>query len=268
MQLYVAKNNQQHGPYSVAELQQHLASGTFNLADLGWQPGLAGWQPLNTFPDLTAGAPQPPPIPSTLVYPETSGLAIASLVLGVLCFISAGLTSLPAIICGHRALSQIKKSAGRVAGQSMAVVGLVMGYIFLVLFAVAALAIVAGIALPVFGAVRERSLDAKSLANGRSIALACRLYADDHGGNFPPDLAALVPDYVPDLAALTSPRAPDKTDVGYEYTPGLNVSDPPGTVLLRDKFPSRQINRAFERRAVIHLDGQGEIERTPANLLK
>ena len=39
--------------------------------------------------------------------PKTSGLAIASLVLGVCGLCLAWLTSLPAIICGHIALGQI-----------------------------------------------------------------------------------------------------------------------------------------------------------------
>jgi type IV pilus assembly protein PilA len=72
----------------------------------------------------------------------TSGKAIASLVLGLLSFIF--LAAIPAVIFGHLALSDIKKSAGRLQGSGMAIAGLVLGYlgiafipIMLVLFAIA-----------------------------------------------------------------------------------------------------------------------------------
>jgi hypothetical protein len=60
--------------------------------------------------------------------PQNSNKAIASLVCGVLlCF---GLfTNIPAIILGHLALTDIKRSGGRMAGKGLAIAGLVTGYI-------------------------------------------------------------------------------------------------------------------------------------------
>lgn len=55
--------------------------------------------------------------------PETSAWAIASLVLAIL-----GLGPL-AVACGHLALWQINRSVGRVGGQWLAVIGLVVGYL-------------------------------------------------------------------------------------------------------------------------------------------
>ena len=54
--------------------------------------------------------------------PQTSGLAIASLVTGLTCIFPA------ALICGHMALSRIKDSAGRLEGRGMAITGIVLGY--------------------------------------------------------------------------------------------------------------------------------------------
>jgi hypothetical protein len=77
---------------------------------------------------------QPPPGPPA---PRTNGLAIASLVLGVIalpgsfgccCF---GLEFVPAVLAaifGHVALSQIKRSQGQMDGRGMAIAGLVCGY--------------------------------------------------------------------------------------------------------------------------------------------
>lgn len=59
---------------------------------------------------------------------RTSGLAIASLVLGLLWL--GGLGSLLAIIFGHAALSEINKSQGHVLGRGMAIAGIVLGYLF------------------------------------------------------------------------------------------------------------------------------------------
>jgi hypothetical protein len=54
-------------------------------------------------------------------------MAIASLVFGIF-FIFFPL-SIPAIVFGHIALSQIKRSAGRLGGRGLAIAGLVMGYL-------------------------------------------------------------------------------------------------------------------------------------------
>jgi hypothetical protein len=62
--------------------------------------------------------------------PRSSTTAIISLIGGI-----AGFTVLPflgsivAIICGHMAKSEIKKSAGMVGGNGMATAGLIMGYL-------------------------------------------------------------------------------------------------------------------------------------------
>jgi hypothetical protein len=75
--------------------------------------------------------PYPPLAPAG---PRTSTMAIISLIGGI-----AGWTVLPflgsiaAIICGHIAKSEIKKSAGMVGGNGMATAGLIMGYLSIAL---------------------------------------------------------------------------------------------------------------------------------------
>ena len=72
------------------------------------------------------------------VPPKNSNKAIASLVCGVMFFFAP--TSIAAVVLGHLALSDIKRSAGRMTGQGMAVAGLVLGYIgvaFTALFLIA-----------------------------------------------------------------------------------------------------------------------------------
>jgi hypothetical protein len=73
---------------------------------------------------------------------RTSGLAVASLILGIISLLGGAVCGAPiaAIVCGHLALGQIKRSAGHLGGRGLAVAGLITGY----------LALIAGIALLAF----------------------------------------------------------------------------------------------------------------------
>ena len=74
------------------------------------------------------GAPAVPPAPAPAPSGKTSGLAIASLVCGLV----PCLGGLPAVICGHIGLSHIKR--GRVAkGKGLAIAGLILGYLSIAL---------------------------------------------------------------------------------------------------------------------------------------
>jgi hypothetical protein len=72
--------------------------------------------------------PSPPLVPQAV--PRTAPTAIWSLVLGILSF-NCGLlfTSIPAVICGHIALSKVRKSGGALRGKGIAIAGLILGYI-------------------------------------------------------------------------------------------------------------------------------------------
>jgi hypothetical protein len=114
-------------------------------------------------------------------------------------------------------------------------------------------AIAAGVAMPVFGKVQEKGKATKSLSNAKQIATACKLYAIDNNGKFPPKLQALVPDYLPDATVFVSPFEPGE-EVGYEYVTGLSDSSPPATDLVEDKFSARGGSRV-----VVRVDGSGEV---------
>jgi Domain of unknown function (DUF1707)/Domain of unknown function (DUF4190) len=70
----------------------------------------------------------PPPTPVWQpVSNSTNGLAVASLICGIGQMFSLGLTGIPAIILGHTALRQIRRSGEE--GKAMATVGLTLGWI-------------------------------------------------------------------------------------------------------------------------------------------
>ncbi len=73
--------------------------------------------------------------PSPLPAPRTSTMAIVSLISGIVGWtILPLLGSIVAIITGHIAQGEIKKGGGMVTGKGMAVAGLILGYLFVVIF--------------------------------------------------------------------------------------------------------------------------------------
>ena len=136
------------GPVTFHDLQRMAARGEIGPDSLVWKSGMAGWVASRNLPDLvfpvqgavtsvSAVPPQTYPAPGVSVYsntlPRTSGLAIASLVLGIL--VLCGIGSLLATIFGAVSLGQIARSNGTLTGKGMAVAGLVLGIIGLGLFA-------------------------------------------------------------------------------------------------------------------------------------
>ena len=69
---------------------------------------------------------------------KRNGWAKASLILGLLQLVTCIVATLPAIVCGHIALRQIKKAAGAQAGRDMALAGTLLGYVGLMTFLFAA----------------------------------------------------------------------------------------------------------------------------------
>ena len=260
MQFYIHRNGQKLGPYAPEEVRSMLIAGTLQSTDLAWHEGAVDWAPLTSFPSIVGPTPPgtaiPPNVyaqPHTGAQPtQTSGLAISSLVLGILSFFTLFLTAIPAIICGHVSLSQIKKSGGRISGRGLAIGGLATAY-FACFFG--GIAVLAGIALPVFSAVNDRGRATKCMSQAKQIAIACKLYAMDHKGNYPASLDELVPDYLTDRNLFVCPMTQDKTAMGYEYFGGKD-SDPADKILLESKATTRS-----HKRVIITSDGSGSLKR-------
>ncbi|MVU79818.1 DUF4190 domain-containing protein [Nocardia sp. ET3-3] len=88
--------------------------------------------PAPQFNPAPYGAPpqgySPMPGPMFMVQqPRTNGMATASMVLGILSFITCGITALVAIPLGHVARGQIQRTGEGGGGQAVA--GLILGYL-------------------------------------------------------------------------------------------------------------------------------------------
>jgi hypothetical protein len=111
-------------------------------------------------------------VPGDVSQPKTSTLAIWSLVLGILsltCF--SIFAAIPGVICGHKALSKIKYSGGALAGQGLAIGGLVTGYLG-ILFALFVLPLMMAIAIPNFVKARDTAMMNACINNLRQIDAA------------------------------------------------------------------------------------------------
>jgi len=103
---------------------------------------------------------------------RTSGLAIASLVLGILGFFSWGLAGIAGIITGVMALGRIKDSQGREKGRGLALAGIITGAASTVLAFIAVIAIIAAIAIPGFLSARGKARQAEVKVNLQNICTA------------------------------------------------------------------------------------------------
>lgn len=119
---------------------------------------------------------------------QTSGLAVASLILGILFLIFPA--AILAIILGHISRSQIRGSAGRIKGGGMALAGLILGYAGV---AVIPILIIAAIAIPNLLRSKMAANGAAAVGSLRTLHMAAMTYysAYDHG--YPPALENLGP---------------------------------------------------------------------------
>jgi hypothetical protein len=134
-------------------------------------------------PATAAGQPEFP-ARARSVPSRTSGMAIASMVLGLLGLFSLGILALVGLILGIVGLRQIGRSEGRLQGQALAVGGIVVsGLVLAVMFLF--VPIVAAVLLPVFAQAREKARASVCITHLRLLGRAMSLYNEDYDGHWP-----------------------------------------------------------------------------------
>jgi len=122
---------------------------------------------------ISPAAPQPPGAPP----PETSGMAVGSLICGILfVFFPAAIT---AVVLGHISRSEIRRSAGRLKGDGMALAGLILGYVGI---SVIPILIIAAIALPNLLRSRIVANEASAVGSLRALNTAAVTFSTQCGG--------------------------------------------------------------------------------------
>ena len=75
VQLYLQRDGQRAGPFSVEEVNRQLAAGRLNPTDLGWSESSPGWKPLLSFVGvIVPGGASSTAAPIGLATPVTFGL--------------------------------------------------------------------------------------------------------------------------------------------------------------------------------------------------
>ena len=106
---------------------------------------------------------------------QTSGKAIASLVCGIINIFPLFVI---AIILGHISLSEIKKSAGRLKGEGLAIAGLVLGYLGII--AIPLILIIAAIAIPNLLRAKIAANESSAVGSMRNLITAEASYRSLH----------------------------------------------------------------------------------------
>jgi hypothetical protein len=178
-----------YGPIGLEDLKKWVAQGRVNVQTQVQAEGSPEWKAAREIPELAplfqAGTPAgslPPPISSIASAAPEGGLAITSLVLGILSLVCLGiLAGIPAIICGHIARSRAKQQPAQYGGAGQALAGLILGYVSIFL----TLVILPAMLLPALVRAKYRAQQINCVNNMKQVGLAFRTWAVDHGDKFP-----------------------------------------------------------------------------------
>ena len=239
-------DQKEYGPASAEQVRQWIVDGRVTGQTQVKAEGITEWKSLSEFQEFhtalaaksVAPGSTPPFIPSNRA--PASGLAIASLVMGVLSFVGCSIfTGIPAIIAGHIAHNRSRKSPQQFGGGGLAIAGFVLGY-----FSLAFIPILAGLMLPALAKAKDRAQRINCVSNMKQIGLAARMWSNDHGGKFPPDFASMSNElFTPKI--LVCPGDSSKTramnwsefgpgNVTYEYLePGIDEKNAAQTVVFQ-----------------------------------
>lgn len=295
MQYHVSRDGHQLGSVSETDLKKGLGDGRYLATDLVWRDGMAEWKPLGEVMGLPAqpaspspaaagatparvglrgpAAPVAPTAPAPRfgsrtalpegVNPPNSGLAVTSMVAGIISVLLCGLGgigSLVAIICGHKATSRIDGSGGTEGGRGMALAGLIMGYISLIPAIIFYIAFFASLALPVFSKIQDKGNVTLHTSYAVTLQAACMKHAINNDGKYPASLEELVEKGLVEAEYLQ--KANDFKVPGWNGEPGFEYlgedaksSAPPDTIILISNAADRN-----GQRVVARLDGSVKLE--------
>lgn len=132
-----------------------------------------------------------PSAPTIGIDVPTSGKAVASMILGICSFFFSILTGVPAIVLGHLAKTEIRRSGGRLQGEGMALAGLILGYLSAAFIPI--VLIIAAIAIPNLLRARMAANEASAVGSLRTIEAADISYSERYGRGFATSLRELGP---------------------------------------------------------------------------
>jgi len=197
MQMYkiLGTDGKEYGLINADVLRQWIVQRRATAATLVRAEGDRDWKPLAAFPEF-AGAlaeGQKPPVVGECVPAtpppsgpvKTSGLAIASLVCGVMGFLC--LPALAGLVLGLVSLVKINKSKGQLGGMGLAIAGICVSAMMLFV----SIPVGAGLFLPALAKAKAKAQRINCVSTLRSIGFAARRYSGDNKEIFPPDFLSM-----------------------------------------------------------------------------
>jgi hypothetical protein len=190
----IGADGKEYGPITIEQLGQWAAQGRVNPQTRVKPEGAPEWKSASEIAELQGffsnlqSAPTPAPLsalPTDSLGPQQKGLAITSLVLGILSLVCFGpFTGIPAIICGHIAHGRARRSPGQYGGAGLAVAGFVMGYAGLAL-TIVLVAFYSAMLIPALSQAKGKAQEIKCSNNMRQIGLAFKTWEIAHSDQFP-----------------------------------------------------------------------------------
>jgi hypothetical protein len=181
----IGHDQKQYGSVTEGQLRQWIADGRVNAQTQVQVEGAAGWKPLSEIPELAAAlkSATPPPLPPSMsaAPAKTSGLAVTSLILGILGVFTCGITALFGLVLGIIAMVKVRNSGGKMRGGGIALAGTIVSGILLFM-----LPIFAAMMLPALAAAKQKAQAINCVNNEKQLALAIRIYSGDNKDRFPP----------------------------------------------------------------------------------
>ena len=183
--IIIGGDQKEYGPISADDVRAWIVQGRASAQTKAKAEGATEWKTLADFPefhDVLKSA-----VPPTLATSESastsklSGMAVTSLVLGILGMFSCGLTAIFGLILGIIAVTKVKNSRGALTGFGIALAGLIVSAV-----ALSMIPIFAAMLLPALAAAKQKAQEINCVNNEKQLALAVRIYAGDHANHFPP----------------------------------------------------------------------------------
>ena len=286
----IGADQKEYGPVSSEQLRQWIAEGRVN-AQTKVQVG-SEWKPVAEVPEFAdalsrrsgprlSSQPQAPAYVMAPAPVKTSGMAITSLVLGILGFFSCGLTALFGLVFGFIAMAHIKKSEGQLGGWGLALAGTIVSaasMLLLILFLPA-------LVLPALAQAKDRAQAARCVLNVKDLYLGTQFYASQHNGHLPSgaNWCDAIKSHVPTDSDYHCPRTELSQRCGYAFNEKLAGKDlervPGETVLFfeadagwnasggRELMISSPRHRAHRRPVYIIGFADGSVEEVDASRL-
>jgi prepilin-type processing-associated H-X9-DG protein len=182
-------DQKEYGPVNGDTLRQWIAQRRVDARTFVQAEGSSDWKPASELPELNdalaaSGVAGPLPVASfsaPMPAAKTSGMAVASLVLGLLGFCTAGLTGLIGLPLGIVALIKISKSQGQRGGKGLAIAGVCVSGCVLLMLPVSL-----GLMLPALAKAKQKAQTIQCINNLKQLSLGVRLYANDNSDQYPP----------------------------------------------------------------------------------